>query len=161
MNKYTITANDCDMGIYQAESEAHALDLYAQNAGYTDYADVAAQFGDDAIATKTEECEMNTLKSTVSRAAELAYEQDADQIIGRIQGEWAIADREDIGRISQMARPTFIVRSDGLDDVDVMDSMEQAGIDSDQDWENEATTYVLDGETLIVNNASVRFGEEE
>jgi hypothetical protein len=104
---------------------------------------------------------MNALKSTVSRAAELAYEQDADQIIGRIQGEWAIADREDIGRISQMARPTFIVRSDGLDDVDVMDSMEQAGIDGDQDWENEATTYVLDGETLIVNNASVRFGEEE
>jgi hypothetical protein len=55
MNKYTITANDCDMGIYQAESEAHALDLYAQDAGYTDYADAAAQFGDDAIATKIEE----------------------------------------------------------------------------------------------------------
>jgi hypothetical protein len=104
---------------------------------------------------------MNALQSTVTLAAELAYEQDADQIIGRIQGEWAIADREDIARISQMARPTFIVRSDGLDDVDVMDSMEQAGIDGDQDWENETTTYVLDGETLIVNNASVRFGEEE
>jgi hypothetical protein len=110
---------------------------------------------------------MNALQSTVTRAAELAYEQDADQIIGRIQGEWAIADREDIARISQMARPTFIVRPDGLDDVDVMDSMEQAGIEGhqdwedDQDWENETTTYVLDGETLIVNNASVRFGEEE
>ena len=104
---------------------------------------------------------MTTLQSTVTLAAELAYEQDADQIIGRVQGEWAIADREDIACISQMARPTFIIRSDGLDDVDVMDSMEQAGIDGDQDWENETTTYVLDGATIIVNNTSVSFGEEE
>jgi hypothetical protein len=104
---------------------------------------------------------MNTLQATVTRAAELAYEQDADQIVGRIDGEWAIADREDIARISQMSRPTFIVRSDGLDDVDVMDSMEQAGIDGDQDWKNETTIYHIDGETLIVNDSTVSFGEEE
>ena len=57
MNKYIITANEIDMGIYQAESEAHALDLFAQDAGYTGYADVAAQFGYNAIATVTRTAE--------------------------------------------------------------------------------------------------------
>jgi hypothetical protein len=42
-----------------------------------------------------------------------------------------------------------------------MASMEDAGIYGDQDWENETATYRIDGETIIVNNASVSFGEEE
>ena len=104
---------------------------------------------------------MNALQATVTRAAELAYAEDADQIVGRIEGAWAIADPEDIGRVSRMIRPTFTVRSDGLDAADVMASMEDAGIYGDQDWENETTTYRIDGETIIVNNASVSFGEEE
>jgi hypothetical protein len=108
---------------------------------------------------------MNALHATVTRAAELAYEEDADQIVGRIQGEWTIADRGDIARISQMARPTFIASSDGLDYVDVTNSMEEAGIDGDHDWENGTTTSRLGGATIIVNhvNARVRFwlGEED
>ena len=51
MSTYRITANDTDMGEYQAESSAQALDCYAQDAGYKDYADVIAQFGDEATAT--------------------------------------------------------------------------------------------------------------
>lgn len=104
---------------------------------------------------------MNALQATVARASELAYEEDADQIVGRIQGEWAIAHCEDEGRVRQMSRPQFVVRSMGLDATDVMASMEQAGIDGDQDWENETTTYRLDGAIVVVNNASVSFGEEE
>jgi hypothetical protein len=104
---------------------------------------------------------MTTLQATVTRAAELAYAEDADQIVGRIEGEWAIADAEDTGRISQMIRPTFLVHSWGLDAADVMAIMEEEGIDGDQDWENETTTYHLDGETLIVNDSTASFGEEE
>jgi hypothetical protein len=100
---------------------------------------------------------MNALLATVTRAAELAYEEDADQIVGRIDGAWAIADREDIARLTQMTRPMFIAHSWGLDAADVMASMEEAGIDGDQDLENGTTTYRLDGETMIVNNARVWF----
>ena len=52
MKRYSITSSGVWMGEYFAESQIAALDLYAQNAGYTDYADVIAQFGDDAIAKK-------------------------------------------------------------------------------------------------------------
>jgi hypothetical protein len=103
---------------------------------------------------------MTTLQATVTRAAELAYAEDADQIVGRIEGEWAIADAEDTGRISQMIRPTFLAHSWGLDAADVMAIMAEEGIDGDQDWENETTIYVLDGATIIVNT-TVSFGEEE
>ena len=100
---------------------------------------------------------MNALHATVTRATEFAYEEDADQIVGRIEGAWAIADREDIARLTQMTRPMFIVHSWGLDAADVMASMEEAGIDGDQDLENGTTTYRLDGATMIVNNARVWF----
>ena len=48
MATYAISAKDTDMGEYIADSAAAALDAYARDAGYTDYADVVAQFGDDA-----------------------------------------------------------------------------------------------------------------
>jgi hypothetical protein len=35
---YQITANGVDFGQYVADSVEHARDLYAQDAGYTDYA---------------------------------------------------------------------------------------------------------------------------
>jgi hypothetical protein len=104
---------------------------------------------------------MNALQATVTRATKMAYQADADMIVGRIEHSWVIADREDIGRLTQMTRPMFIVHSWGLDAADVMASMEEAGIDGDQDLENETTTYHLDGATLIVNDASFLFGEED
>ena len=104
---------------------------------------------------------MNALQATVNRATKLAYQEDADMIVGRIEGTWVIADREDIGRLTQMIRPMFIVHSWGLDAADVMASMEEAGIDGDQDLENGTTTYRLDDATLIVNDASFLFGEED
>ena len=52
MSTFYIEANATPMGEYQADSASEALDLYAQDAGYKDYAEVVAQFGDDAIASK-------------------------------------------------------------------------------------------------------------
>lgn len=52
----------------------------------------------------------------IKKAAELAYEEDADQVVGFIQGEgWAIAHTEDLGRQAQMERDTwFYVGSSGV-----------------------------------------------
>ena len=100
---------------------------------------------------------MKTLELTVKKASELAYEEDQDQIVGRIQGEWQVAGWEDIGRINQMQQPTFCVKADGLDAYDVMTAMEKAGIDCYQDWENEITRYELDNETIVVNEMIVSF----
>ncbi|MDY0105321.1 MAG: DUF2525 domain-containing protein [Giesbergeria sp.] len=50
MAYFQISANDTDMGEYRAEDASQALDAYAKEAGYADYADVVAQFGDDAEA---------------------------------------------------------------------------------------------------------------
>ncbi|RPJ03947.1 MAG: hypothetical protein EHM37_17325 [Deltaproteobacteria bacterium] len=94
---------------------------------------------------------MNTLSSAVAHATALAYQADADMIVGRIEDSWVIADREDIGRLTQMTRPMFIVHSWGWEATEILDSMEDAGIDGDQNWENDTTTYQIDGETLIVN----------
>lgn len=40
MNAYSVTGNDQDLGVYQAESEKHARDLCAQEAGYRDEGDM-------------------------------------------------------------------------------------------------------------------------
>ncbi len=50
MPVFQISANDNNLGEYRGETAAEALDAYARDAGYRDYADVAAQFGDDASA---------------------------------------------------------------------------------------------------------------
>lgn len=51
----------------------------------------------------------------ISAATELAYEEDADQIVGRIDGKWAISHIEDEGRKAQMVEPLFVVHSTGID----------------------------------------------
>lgn len=50
MAYFQISANDTDMGEYHADSAEQALNAYARDAGYKDYADVVEQFGDDATA---------------------------------------------------------------------------------------------------------------
>lgn len=96
------------------------------------------------------------LEMTITRAAELAYEEDANQVIGRIGGRWEIASCEDWGRINQMVRPLFRVSSDGLAESasTIMDIMESAGIDGDQDWEKETTTYQIDEDRFVVSGPS-------
>lgn len=47
---YTIFANGTDMGTYRGRDEEEALDAYAQDAGYSDYDELAAEHGDDAEA---------------------------------------------------------------------------------------------------------------
>lgn len=74
MPVFNITANDTDMGEYTADSAAEALDKYAQDAGYTDYADVSAQFGDDATAT---EIDTDALCQAVEKNTGFAVFQDA------------------------------------------------------------------------------------
>lgn len=58
MATFSITANDTDMGEYHGETAAQALDAYARDAGYEDYADAAAQFGDDARAVEIDTLEL-------------------------------------------------------------------------------------------------------
>jgi hypothetical protein len=50
MKQFRITANAVEMGVYSAKTAQEALDAYAMDAGYASYAEVAAQFGDDAVA---------------------------------------------------------------------------------------------------------------
>ena len=94
-----------------------------------------------------------TLKSIIKQASELAYEEDANQVVGKIyaSGEWAIANTEDAGRIAAMdGRTTFKVTSQGADAGDFMEAMEAMGIDGDQDWEHETTRYEVGGEIVVV-----------
>ena len=55
MKVYMVEANAQYIGAYEAESENNALDLYAQDAGYENYAEQASQFGDDAIAVQIDQ----------------------------------------------------------------------------------------------------------
>ena len=52
MSTFFIEANGTTMGEFVADNAGEALDLYAQESGYRDYADVVAQFGDDAKASR-------------------------------------------------------------------------------------------------------------
>jgi hypothetical protein len=47
------------------------------------------------------------LKDTVEAATWYAYEEDAIQIVGKINGEWRIAHYEDCATQSQMRGPQF------------------------------------------------------
>ena len=47
---FSIDANGTDAGEYHGETAAEALDVYAREAGYADYAEVIKEFGDDAVA---------------------------------------------------------------------------------------------------------------
>lgn len=51
---------------------------------------------------------------TSRRAAELAYDDDVNCIVGKIDGKWSIAHKEDDGRIAQMSGYTYEADSAGL-----------------------------------------------
>ena len=74
MATFAIEANGTDMGEYTASDAAAALDAYARDAGYADYADATAQFGDDAIAT---EIDTDALCQAVEKATGHAVFQDS------------------------------------------------------------------------------------
>lgn len=98
------------------------------------------------------------IKTAISQAIKLAYEEDATQIVGKIKGAWTIAHIEDVGRIASMDdRTTFGVKSWGADAGDFMTAMDRMGIEGDQDWERERTTYEVDGEIIIVSGPDVEF----
>ena len=52
MKSFAVTANGQYMGTYQGESAEEALDAYAREAGYRDYAAALAVTGDDARAVE-------------------------------------------------------------------------------------------------------------
>ena len=54
------------------------------------------------------------LHDVIELAAGLAYDEDELQVVGRIQGEWAVAGWEDAGRIAEMCGPTFRVNFAGV-----------------------------------------------
>jgi len=101
------------------------------------------------------------LITAITEASRLAYEEDENQVVGQIPGDgWAIATKEDVGRQCRMTKePVFIVTGTGLSAAEVMDTMERAGIDGDQDWQNETTTYVFDECVFKVNGPSVEVDE--
>lgn len=69
------------------------------------------------------------LSDAIEMASGLAFEEDENQIVGMIQGEWAVAGIEHEGRVAEMSEPKFIVTSGGV---------EQGHIDRGEiteDWE--------------------------
>lgn len=74
MAYFQISANDTDMGEYSAENAEQALNEYARDAGYKDYADAVAQFGDDATAY---EIDADALCDAVTKATGHAVFQDS------------------------------------------------------------------------------------
>ena len=102
------------------------------------------------------------IKTAIRQATELSYDEDANQIVGKIDEDWAIAHTEDMGRIASMDdRTTFRVESWGANAGDFMAAMARMGIEGDQDWERERTTYDVDGDNIIVSGADVFFEDPQ
>ncbi len=59
---------------------------------------------------------MTNFETIIKLASETAYEEDAYQIIGKIDGCWEYAHIEDEGRISNMEGETFKVGASGIED---------------------------------------------
>lgn len=74
MSTYTIEANGTPMGEYTGDTATDALNTYARDAGYADYAAVVAEVGDDAIAT---EIDVDGLVAAVAAATGQAVFQDS------------------------------------------------------------------------------------
>jgi hypothetical protein len=57
---------------------------------------------------------MTVPSEIISKASEIAVEEDAVQVVGLIDGKWSIAHIEDDGRISEMKGNTYRVDGIGL-----------------------------------------------
>lgn len=92
----------------------------------------------------------------ISTAAQLAYDEDREQIVGRIQGEWAFADAEDAGRLATMdPRTTFSVSSDGADRDQFLACMELMGIEGAPGRKPGTTRFDIDDEIAVVDATGV------
>ena len=96
------------------------------------------------------------IEQAIQSAARSAYDEDAIHIIGRIDGKWAIAHEEDEGRIRQMSAPVFPVDASGvaLSATAIMETLDRAGIASDQDWAHETTIWTIGPDTISVSGAA-------
>ena len=78
MKTYEITANDVLMGEYKGATEGAALDSYARDAGYEDFADILANVpGSTREEMDVREIDMDKLINAVSEAAGEAVFQDS------------------------------------------------------------------------------------
>ena len=59
------------------------------------------------------ESNMPPLETSI-RAAELAYEEDTNHIVGMLDEKWVVAHKEDDGRIAQMGGYKYEADSEGL-----------------------------------------------
>ena len=91
----------------------------------------------------------------ISTAAQLAYDEDETQIVGRIDGEWAIADREDESRVANMdPRTTFTVSSDGADRDQFLGCMERLGLEGAPGREPGTMRFDLDDDEIALVDAT-------
>ena len=78
MTTYEITANDVLMGEYKGATEGAALDSYARDAGYEDFADLLANVpGSTREEMDVREIDMDKLCNAVAEAAGEAVFQDS------------------------------------------------------------------------------------
>jgi len=54
------------------------------------------------------------LRDAIETASEMSYNEDAEMIIGQIDGSWQVAHGEDMGRQANMEEPMFRVTSSGV-----------------------------------------------
>lgn len=97
-----------------------------------------------------------TLRHGISTAAQLASDEDQDQLVGQIEGAWAIANPEDAGRVARMdPRTTFTVRSDGPNREEFLACMELMGIDGAPGQAPGTTRFDLGDEIALVDATAV------
>lgn len=93
------------------------------------------------------------LENALRLAAEIAYEDDEDQMVGLIGGTWQVAGWGDEGRIESMARhPRFVVNDHGPDLEDMAAELAQAGI-----AQTGATWTFADGQAVTIRNLALSF----
>lgn len=56
----------------------------------------------------------NAPDTIIDAAANAAYEEDAEMVVGRIDGTWQYCHNEEMGRQAQMIQPMYLVGSSGI-----------------------------------------------